>query len=75
MTQEQKAQAYDEALGWMREMYPCLTDSLREDAEQEVDIVASKGEVVFFPVGDENTEIIHLVEGREKPFKAKEVKD
>lgn len=33
MTQEQKAQAYDEALGWMREMYPCLTDSLREDAE------------------------------------------
>ena len=24
---------YKEALGWMREMYPCLTDSLREDAE------------------------------------------
>ena len=24
---------YNEALGWMREMYPCLTDSLREDAE------------------------------------------
>ena len=33
MTQEDKAKAYDEALGWMREMYPCLTDSLREDAE------------------------------------------
>lgn len=55
--------------------YKTLIKRFEKYAEQEVDMVAIKGEVVFFPVGDENTEIIHLVEGREKPFKAKEVKD
>lgn len=33
MTQEQKAQAYDEALGWMRELYPGLHGATKEDAE------------------------------------------
>lgn len=55
--------------------YKTLIKRFEKYAEQEVDMVAIKGEVIFFPVGDENTEIIHLVEGREKPFKAKEVKD
>ena len=55
--------------------YKTLIKRFEKYAEQEVDIVASKGEVIFFPAGDENTEIIHLVEGREKPFKAKAVKD
>lgn len=55
--------------------YKTLIKRFEKYAEQEVSIVASYGDVVFFPVGDENTEIIHLVEGSEKPFKAKEVKD
>lgn len=55
--------------------YKTLIKRFEKYAECEVDIVAGKGDVVFFPVGDENTEIIHLVEGREKPFRAKEVKD
>ena len=55
--------------------YKTLIKRFEKYAEQEVDIVAGKGEVIFFPVGDENTEIIHLVEGSEKPFKAKEVKN
>lgn len=59
------------------EYEPCKVceDFKEKYAECEVDIVAGKGHVVFFPVGDENTEIIHLVEGREKPFRAEEVKD
>ena len=55
--------------------YKTLIKRFEKYAEQEVCIVTSYGDVVFFPVGDENTEIIHLVEGCEKPFKAKEVKD
>ena len=55
--------------------YKTLIQRFEKYAEQEVCIVTSYGDVVFFPVGDENTEIIHLVEGHEKPFKAKEVKD
>ena len=55
--------------------YKTLIKRFEKYAEQEVSIVASYDDVVFFPVGDENTVIIHLVEGREKPFKAKEVKD
>ena len=55
--------------------YKTLIKRFEKYAEQEVDMVAIKGEVIFFPVGDENTEIIHLEEGRKKPFKAKEVKD
>ena len=54
--------------------YKTLIKRFEKYAECEVDIVASRGDVVFFPVGDENTEIIHLVEGHERPFKAKEVK-
>ena len=33
MTQEQKAKAYDEALEWMRKVYPTLTGADKEDAE------------------------------------------
>lgn len=35
--------------------YKTLIKRFEKYAEQEVDIVASKGEVIFFPVGDENT--------------------
>lgn len=55
--------------------YKTLIKRFEKYAEEEVSIVASKGDVVFFPVSDENVEIIHLVEGREKPWRAKEVKD
>ena len=54
--------------------YKTLIKRFEKYAECEVDIVASRGDVLFFPAGDENTEIIHLVEGHERPFKAKEVK-
>lgn len=33
MTQEQKAKAYDEALEWMRELYPGLHGATKKDAE------------------------------------------
>ena len=33
MTQEQKAKRYDEALNWMRELYPGLHGATKEDAE------------------------------------------
>ena len=33
MTTEQKAKAYDEALEWMRKVYPTLTGAAKEDAE------------------------------------------
>lgn len=33
MTQEQKAKKYDEALEWMRKIYPTLTGADKEDAE------------------------------------------
>lgn len=33
MTQEQKAKAYNEALEWMRELYPGLHGATKEDAE------------------------------------------
>ena len=33
MTQEEKAKAYDEALKWMRELYPGLHGATKEDAE------------------------------------------
>ena len=33
MTEEQKAKKYDEALGWMRKVYPTLTGADKEDAE------------------------------------------
>lgn len=33
MTQEQKAKKYDEALEWMRKVYPTLTGADKEDAE------------------------------------------
>ena len=55
--------------------YKTLIKRFEKYAEKEVSIVASKGDVVFFPVWDEDVEIIHLVEGREKPWRAKEVKD
>ena len=55
--------------------YKTLIKRFEKYAEEEVSIVATYGDVVFFPVSDENVEIIHLVEGREKPWRAKEVKD
>ena len=33
MTTEEKAKRYDEALNWMRELYPGLHDATKEDAE------------------------------------------
>lgn len=33
MTQEEKAKAYDEALDWMREIYPTMEGIVKEDAE------------------------------------------
>ena len=33
MTTEEKAKRYDEALEWMREVYPTLTGAAKEDAE------------------------------------------
>lgn len=54
--------------------YKTLIKRFEKYAEEEVSIVASYGDVVFFPVSDENTEIIHLVQGEREPFKAKEVK-
>lgn len=54
--------------------YKTLIKRFEKYADEEVSIVASYGDVVFFPVSDENTEIIHLVQGEREPFKAKEVK-
>lgn len=54
--------------------YKTLIKRFEKYAEEEVSIVACYGDVVFFPVSDENTEIIHLVQGEREPFKAKEVK-
>ena len=54
--------------------YKTLIKRFEKYAEEEVSIVAGYGDVVFFPVSDENTEIIHLVQGEREPFKAKEVK-
>lgn len=55
--------------------YKTLIKRFAKYAEEEVSIVAGYGDVVFFPVSDGNIEIIHLVEGHEEPFRAKEVKD
>ena len=55
--------------------YKTLIKRFAKYAEEEVSIVAGYGDVVFFPVSDENTEIIHLVQSDEEPFRAKEVKD
>ena len=53
--------------------YRELIERFEKYAEKEVCIVASYGDVVFFPVGDEDTEITHLIEGCEEPFRAIEV--
>ena len=55
--------------------YKTLIKRFEKYAEEEVSIVAAYGDVVFFPVSDENAEIIHLVQGEREPFKAKEIKD
>lgn len=55
--------------------YKTLIKRFEKYAEEEVSIVASKGEVIFFPVSDGNIEIIHLVEAEKEPFRAREVKD
>ncbi len=54
--------------------YKTLIKRFEKFADCEVDVIAKKGEVSFFPVGDEYTEIVHLIEGEKKPFKAKEIK-
>ncbi len=55
--------------------YKTLIKRFEKYAEEEVSIVATYGDVVFFPVSDGNAEIIHLVQGDREPFKAKEIKD
>lgn len=55
--------------------YKTLIKRFEKYAEEEVSIIASKGEVIFFPVSDGNIEIIHLVEAEKEPFRAREVKD
>lgn len=55
--------------------YKTLIKRLEKYSEEEVSILASKDEVIFFPVSDENLEIIHLIDTGKKPFRAKEVKD
>ena len=55
--------------------YKTLIKRFEKYADEEVSIVCKKGEVIFFPVSDENVEIIHLVDGDKKPFRAKEIKD
>lgn len=42
-------------------------------AEEEVSMVASRCDVVFFPVSDGNIEIVHLVNEIKEPCRAKEV--
>ena len=54
--------------------YRTLIKRFEKYADEEVSIVASNGDVVFFPVSDGNIEIIHLVEGDKEPFRAREVK-
>lgn len=55
--------------------YRTLIKRFEKYADEEVNIVAGNGDVVFFPVSDGNIEIIHLVEGDKEPFRAREVKD
>ncbi len=54
--------------------YKTLIKRFEKYADEEVSIVASHGDVVFFPVSNGDIEIIHLVEGLEEPFRAKEIK-
>ena len=39
-------------------------------AEEEVSMVAARGDVVFFPVSDGDVEIVHLIHEKGEPFKA-----
>lgn len=56
--------------------YKTLIKRFEKYAEEEVSIVASRGEVYFFPVSNGDIQIIHLVDTGTKPhYKAKEVKD
>jgi len=55
--------------------YRTLIKRFEKYADDEVSIVCKKGEVIFFPVSDENVEIIHLVESNKEPFRAREIKD
>lgn len=47
MTTEEKAKAYDEALEWMKKVYPTLTGAAKEDAEY------------YFPELKESLDLIH----------------
>ena len=55
--------------------YKDLIKRFEPFAEEEVSLVASHGDVVFFPVSDGNKEIIHLAEGEDEPFVAWEIED
>lgn len=55
--------------------YRTLIERFEKYADEEVSIVASRGDVVFFPLSDGDTEIIHLVHEKKEPFRAEEVKD
>ena len=54
--------------------YRELIKRLEPYAEEEVSMVAGRGDVVFFPVSDGNAEIVHLVMmDVDEPFRAEEV--
>lgn len=55
--------------------YKTLIKRFEKYADEEVSIVASKDEVIFFPVSDGCIEIIHLVGSQREPFRAREIKD
>lgn len=54
--------------------YKTLIKRFQKYAEEEVSIVCENGCVHFFPVSDGDIEIISLVEGKNEPFRAREVK-
>jgi len=53
--------------------YSDLIKKFEAYADEEVSMVASHGDVVFFPVSDGDAEIVHLVQEDEEPYKAVEV--
>ena len=67
MTREEKAKAYDEALEWMRKVYPTLTGADKEDVEYYFPEVKESederiGNVIYCIVRD-NKEVKRILEG------------
>lgn len=53
--------------------YKDLIKIFEKYAEEEVSMVAARGDVVFFPVSDGDVEIVHLIHEKGEPFKALKV--